>query len=456
MMKKFSLLFVVLISLVFIASCITKEVQVTETYYETKYRTENYIDIGQWHEEYIKPDWTRYAPLYFKSLDWGKEGAITSIDGYVLTTADLPSSEVKLILSKNPQASVWGIEVINITGIGPIFEPPPQDSLNVRKLVNGEVVYIPKLSEQIWYDELEAILIDPKHCLFVATWDEYTDPEITFNVTGVEEFAVLTCTPPHWLEYPGPVVEKVQLTSCEEAIKIRRVPYQAELQRTVIQTNKVPFWELWGANTETQPSSSADETNAPASSAKLIYSDDFSNPDSGWPEKTSFSSTSYYEDGEYHVAVNQYNLITTRYNKNSGCPDDYIIEEDVKLVSGDENSSYGLIFRCQDDNNFYFFLISDGYYLAGKWIDGKWYPLRTWTMCDYVEKGFSSNHLKVVCKGSQIDLYANENLLATVLDDSFTGGYVGEMLYIEESVLSPESASATNVAFDNLKVYDVD
>jgi hypothetical protein len=451
-MKKFGLLFIVLIPLAFSTSCITKEVQQTETYYETGYRTENCIEIGQEHSEIIKPAWTRYAPMYFKSLDWAKEGAITSIDGYVLGTADALKSQVKLTLSRNTESSLWGIQIINLTGKGPILEPPQQSGLATRKLVEGEVKYIPQPGEQLWLDELNVLLTDPKHCLFLARSDEYTGTTIEFNATGVEKFAVLTCIPVHWLEPSGPVVEKVQLTSWEKVNGIRRVPYQTEQQRTVTQTRSVPFWEMWKSNPpeETQPSSSTTETAQSGPSTGIIYSDDFSNTDSGWPEKTTEKYAYHYDNGEYHLTVNQSAYSAWSYNENSESFDDFIIEADARPVTGGENSEYGLIFRCQDDDNFYYFTISsDGYYLAGKRLDGKWCALRRWTPCDSVARSFTSNHLKVVCKGSQMDLYVNDNMLATVLDDSFTSGYVGGMLCV------PESGSGASVAFDNLKVYNV-
>ncbi|GAG12269.1 unnamed protein product [marine sediment metagenome] len=58
------------------------------------------------------------------------------------------------------------------------------------------------------------------------------------------------------------------------------------------------------------------------------------------------------------------------------------------------------------------------------------------------------NHLKVVCKGSQIEVYVNGHHLTTATDDSFTEGYVG---MIVEAPL-PNS----DVAFYNFKVNSLD
>lgn len=46
-MRKLGLVFIVIISLVFTVSCVSKEVPVTETYYETEYTQEPYTDLAQ-------------------------------------------------------------------------------------------------------------------------------------------------------------------------------------------------------------------------------------------------------------------------------------------------------------------------------------------------------------------------------------------------------------------------
>jgi len=240
-MKKLSWLFPVIITwLVFMVSCINKEVQTTETYYETEYRSESYVEIGKEHKEYLTPKWTRLAPIYFSDLEWAKAGAESYLDGYEIGTAQHSKSQVKMILSSSPQASLWGIVVIDLTGLGPIYEPPPQSKLAVQKMVEGEMKYIPPPGEQQWLDNLNAITRNPSRNLSFTRSEEQTGLDITVDVTGVEQFAVTTCVP--W--DAGPVVEKVQLIWSEKVTGYKLVPYQAEKQRTVTKTEKVPFWEI--------------------------------------------------------------------------------------------------------------------------------------------------------------------------------------------------------------------
>jgi predicted nucleic acid binding AN1-type Zn finger protein len=458
-MMKLGLIAISIISLIFTISCVSKEVQTTETYYETAYRTEPYVEIGKEHQEYISPKWQRDAPLYFKSLEWSEAGAHSILYGYEINTGKLSKSQIKIILSSNPQASLWGIIVINLTGVGPISPPPAQSSLPQRG-----TVYVPGPAEQEWLDKFNAISTDPKHFISLTRSDQNTGREITVDVTGVEEFAVITCIP--WTS--GPVIAKVQLIWSEEVIEDRLVPYQVEKERTVVQMKKVPFWEAFQTNPpaeiessspaitetnpaveQTPPTTKTTEPSQLVPPSKLIYSDDFSNTSSGWPQESTEAGECYYKDGEFHGTVTKFDWAWWQYNRNAGRFSDFTLESDVRLVSGQNTSRYGLIFRCQDYDNFYLFLVSaDGNYLMGTRLDGKWTELKRWTVSEYVEKDYSSNHLKVVCKGSQIEVYANGHYLTTIIDNSFADGYIGGIIDTSES--------NAHVAFDNLKVYSVD
>lgn len=104
---------------------------------------------------------------------------------------------------------------------------------------------------------------------------------------------------------------------------------------------------------------------------------------------------------------------------------------------------------CQDDDNFYRFLVSpNGSYVIGARLDGKWIDMPRWMMSEYIEKGYNANHLKVICKGNQIEVYVNGHYLTSVVDDSFADGYIGGMIGTVEP--------GAYVAFDNLKVYGID
>jgi hypothetical protein len=66
----------------------------------------------------------------------------------------------------------------------------------------------------------------------------------------------------------------------------------------------------------------------------------------------------------------------------------------------------------------------------------------------FIKEGNNTNHLKVVCQGSQTEMHVNGHYLTTVTDVSFTGGYMGMTV--------DTSKPDTRVAFDNIEAYSLE
>jgi len=250
-MKKLSLLFVVVISLVFTVSCVSKEVPVTETYYETEYkteyRTETYTDTEDMvidtseGQTYPSPVTKWQTNIYFKAE--GSGTGMTYYYGYEIDTSKHTRSQVKITL---PPMVEGHIGVYDLTGVGQISNMPT--TLAKWRDTNpktGEMFMTPE--EQTWFDKLNAILTNPERVLVFQPMIAGTGDEISFDTKGVKEFAILANT---WnvhaiisvkLVWSDDIIEKRTVT------KERQVPYevpvQVEKQRTVMQTKKVPFWE---------------------------------------------------------------------------------------------------------------------------------------------------------------------------------------------------------------------
>jgi hypothetical protein len=179
-----------------------------------------------------------------------------------------------------------------------------------------------------------------------------------------------------------------------------------------------------------------------------MYEDDFSNPASGWETSSSEKFDLYYEDGEYHVLC-QADLPFRKCNIGAGQFTDFALEIDARLVSGPDESCYGVVFRFQDIYNLYSFLVwGDGRYQVETWLNDERTMLQGKTKSDFVNQGNNTNHLKVVCRGTQMEVYVNGHHLTTVTDDSFAKGYVGW--------IAQTTGANAHVAFDNIKVYRVD
>ncbi len=180
-------------------------------------------------------------------------------------------------------------------------------------------------------------------------------------------------------------------------------------------------------------------------STNLMFEDDFDDADSGWPTRYDERAEFVYKESEYHMQVNEVGHLTYVSNSDAGPFSDFTLQIDARLVSGTERTDYGIAFRRQDRDNFYLFSISpEGNYAVVKQVKGEWYPLETGNST-FIRGGNNTNKLRVICNGSEIQLYVNENHITTITDASLNEGYVGMMVGVREQPYG-------RAAFDSLKV----
>jgi len=174
------------------------------------------------------------------------------------------------------------------------------------------------------------------------------------------------------------------------------------------------------------------------------YYDDFSDPSSGWPSYRSDSAVTDYTAGSYRIFVN--------VPKQMLWVNPYLYFTDVSLevqankVAGPDDNYFGLICRYQDQNNFYFLVISsDGFYGIGKLSNGDslWIGMDSWQYSQAIHQGETTNLLRADCVGNALSLYANDTLLATVTDDDFSAGDIGLLVGTLDNY-------GADILFDNL------
>ena len=129
---------------------------------------------------------------------------------------------------------------------------------------------------------------------------------------------------------------------------------------------------------------------------------------------------------------------------------DFILEVDAGQVSGPVGD-YGLIFRKEAGNFYYFRIYSDGKYMISKSFEKgeeDWENIKDWTDSKHIKRGKGINRLKVIAHGSQILVFVNEEYLATVTDSSFVKGGAG-------MIVGTYNESNVHVHFDNFKVSPI-
>lgn len=191
-------------------------------------------------------------------------------------------------------------------------------------------------------------------------------------------------------------------------------------------------------------------TSSDPADSKILYSDDFSNTNSGWDEFSDEQSFVGYYLNAYKIAItgqtNYYLWANPKSSLNLGA--DVRIQVEASLESGSEMNDIGIICRYQDEENFYFMTIgSDGFYGVSKIVKGdeSLVGMTEFGKSDAIKSGNTSNTIQASCIGSEIVLSVNGTELARVTDTDLTSGTVGLLVgtYDEGDV---------SILFDNFKV----
>jgi len=241
-MRKLGMLFSILIviSLLLVQSCVTRQVPVVETYYETEYkteyRTEPYTETV--NTVISSKQGTTYLNLQTK---WYTDVLLTGFEGsggtyyydYVIESSH-SKNQVEINLSQGAQEQSGMVRVYDLSSNGPI---PP------RPTPFKKFFYQP--SEIEWLNNLNAVLSAAPLLGEIRLGSGVN--QIVFDANNIREFGIFATT---WDFY---AIRSVKLVWTDEVIGPKtvtgerqvayQVPYQAEKQRTVYKTETVPFWD---------------------------------------------------------------------------------------------------------------------------------------------------------------------------------------------------------------------
>jgi len=189
------------------------------------------------------------------------------------------------------------------------------------------------------------------------------------------------------------------------------------------------------------PETSADSGSLPGSA--LLYTDDFSNPDSGWPVDDTYYFRGY-ADGAYRIRIDQdENLYIFPVAVSGHSFGDVRVEVDTRRVSGSESAGIYLVCRYRDNDNYYYAeLDGEGLVTLGAYHDNEQQilvdDLPTAVTAD-------ANHLRLDCSGSQMTFYIDGTQVANAGQLDSAAGDVG-------FGAGGSGSGVTEVLFDNFTV----
>lgn len=158
----------------------------------------------------------------------------------------------------------------------------------------------------------------------------------------------------------------------------------------------------------------------------IIFQDDFSRRDGGWPSEIDSGGISDYLGEAYRIQVLESN--SERLAVPGLDLEDATIEVQATLIGGSQDNRFGLVCRYLDDGTYYAFVVSsDGYYAIYKVLAGEVAPLDMPTMLpdERLEAAQGDMQLKITCQAENLALWVNGELIAEREDSDINRGDVG-------------------------------
>lgn len=174
-----------------------------------------------------------------------------------------------------------------------------------------------------------------------------------------------------------------------------------------------------------QPLPAATNPVTPTATAEPVFAREFNDPFEPWCVEEHHEFGDFFcKDGELHLVAKGDGNIATQ---SDGDFMNFMLQARMRSIGIE--GTYGVVFRGRSQPaTFYIFqLRPTGQYELIKWsqIPEQNGELIPWTASDAIRKGQEPNELKVVAQGPVIALYVNDEQLASLTDESLTGGQVG-------------------------------
>jgi hypothetical protein len=181
-----------------------------------------------------------------------------------------------------------------------------------------------------------------------------------------------------------------------------------------------------------------------SSSCPAYYTDDFSDPDSGWLVYESSNVKYGYTGGTYQILAKQPQ--TVFWSTPGAKATDFTAAVSARRVNGN-TGDYGFVFGINEEGNWWYqFMIGPNDYSLWVYYNGNWNALKNWTTSNHINTGTNWNRLKVIRKGSNIALYINNQYLMS------TNNYSPGWRRIGLVVASPNNGSL-DARFDDFALY---
>ena len=164
----------------------------------------------------------------------------------------------------------------------------------------------------------------------------------------------------------------------------------------------------------------------------LLFDNFTSNEDNHW--LVGSQSSEYFDpvnraiaDGRYHweAKVSRANSISKVWLGDYQVSDFHLIVNSKHIAGIRANSAWGLVFRLQDNHNYYWFRMTDSKYFAVSVAEeGQWRDVVEWTRTEAIKPN-GVNQLEVLAREAHFVFLINGQIVSEADDDRFGQGLVG-------------------------------
>ncbi|MBN2736977.1 MAG: tetratricopeptide repeat protein [Spirochaetales bacterium] len=130
-----------------------------------------------------------------------------------------------------------------------------------------------------------------------------------------------------------------------------------------------------------------------------------------------------YDKGRFVLKINKKSLFAWSLDSLYRY-DQLMFEADIAFCPENGYSAMGFVFKYSNDENFYYFLISNkGFFRFDVVFNGNPMPRIGWT--ESIQITPEKNSLRVICRDTHFSFYINDEWVAEIEDDVLTSGQIG-------------------------------
>ncbi|MGB0892634.1 MAG: hypothetical protein ACPGUU_09800, partial [Flavobacteriaceae bacterium] len=170
----------------------------------------------------------------------------------------------------------------------------------------------------------------------------------------------------------------------------------------------------------------------------LVYNEDFSSTNNGWPEGNNSTRELKVRNGKYYFEHKRkdknWNVRTQELDVDFN--GDFELETSIERISFDnKNHAFGFMVGNKDDKNTFHFYLSNNQYRASDKRNGEYVNYKGWKTSSAINTGtYATNKFKVRKVGNTLSFYINNTLLESKDYNTFVGKRVGIYIYGKQKI----------------------